>query len=213
MINKIDLGRPNHMYVQHPAHLFVSIKRKKMDLLDTRFGLNDRHTLDATSGCEVITAKTEWGHSAVVASVKSITPEAVNSYCDFHRSFMEKFPVYLGKKLVFVYDLRGTEYQEFSETIRPFVNMHTNLKEKYQRCLLCTIIVINSECARHLLNFLISNVFTPSRPVRIMDAKENVCEVIGTLWPKCCRSLTEHVERLPEQIQGSCDPQPSSERL
>ena len=155
-----------------------------MDLLDNRFTVYAQKHFDARRGCSVTSAKTNGGHIAHVAAFPAVTPEVVAEYCAHHLDFMKKYPAHMGRKLLFVYDLRGAQYTEFTNILLPVVDLHRDCKEKYIRCLLCTIIVIDSECLRRLLNLVLSTMYTSSRPVKIMDINEDVRGTIASLWPK-----------------------------
>lgn len=157
-----------------------------MDVLDPRFTVKTEHELGG-SGSRLFTASTAAGQNALVLKLVRINEEMIREYVSLHREHMDAQPLHMGRKLLFIFDARESQHRtediaRILPVIQPFVDVHVESKMKYLRCLLCTIIVINNEFARQLLNMFIGPIYTPTRPLKVMDAKEDVRAVVASLW-------------------------------
>lgn len=108
---------------------------------------------------------------------EKVTPSYVEEYVVQHKKFMQESPVSKHRNLVFIYDLRRSEYAEFQEAFMPFVKVHQDLRDTYATRLIGTIIVIDNELIGNVINFVLANVYKPTRPLRMVMERDAVAEM------------------------------------
>ena len=121
--------------------------------------------------------------------VESVNKKTIDSYIDFHDVFMTKFlekhssnPKF---RLMLIFDLRDTKYDEWMTTVLPFIKIQNKYKNDYKSHLICTVIIINSKEIKTILDTLFSTLYFPARPIEIINSSDtDIQNNIDKLWSK-----------------------------
>lgn len=87
------------------------------------------------------------------------------------------------RRLLLVYDLRHTTYDEWRSTIRPFIHLHQQNKTLYDACLHATIIVVNRPSISLLLNTFFA-MAPNTRPIETCDSESRMVELVEEIWQR-----------------------------
>ena len=113
---------------------------------------------------------------------RRLTEDGVAAYCALHEKVMNSVSI-RKRQLLFVYDLRGTVCDGWASTLKPFIAIHKNYKRAYETCLHATLLVIDFEFVRFLVNaFFTTNPST--RPVEICRDDATMIELMCDVWSR-----------------------------
>ena len=101
-------------------------------------------------------------------TITEATATVIQNYIEAHNDIMATVPDTGRRNIVFVYDTRNTRLNNFMEVIQPFVKLHRELKDVYAARLVCTMILVDNELISNVINFILTNLYNPTRPLRML---------------------------------------------
>lgn len=154
-----------------------------MDLLDDRFKLEQSKDMDLVQVQVYATAHKKC-RRAIYVKFSRVTSDAVSEYCEQHKKIMTQLQDSTSRDFFLLYDLRGILDTNYTAVAQQFIELHSPLRKMYDTRLLLTLIVIDNETMCTLLNYIFTELYVPTRPLRIMSSQDNVAEFVQTFWPK-----------------------------
>jgi hypothetical protein len=104
----------------------------------------------------------------VKCTVTTATATVITNYIEAHNDILATVPVTGRRNLVLVYDTRRGRFTDFMEVIQPFVRLHQGLKDVYADRLVCTMILVDNELISNVINFILTSLYSPTRPLRMI---------------------------------------------
>ena len=101
-------------------------------------------------------------------TVPMATATVIRKYIEAHTDILETVPVTGKRNIILVYDTRRGRLTDCMEVIQPFVRLHQGLKEVYAARLVCTMILVDNELISNGINFILTSLYKPTRPLRMI---------------------------------------------
>ena len=117
-----------------------------------------------------------------------LSTTCVTEYIECHKFFMTKFleetsDAINKRKLLFVYDLSSTVYEEWMKCILPFISIHSFFKQSYLKHLCATIIYTPNKQIKTILDYAWT-MYSPTRPIEMICDESDIHETLSTIWKK-----------------------------
>lgn len=106
-------------------------------------------------------------------NVLTISQETIELYSKFHCAFCKR-RLNDNKKFILCYDLRNSSIPLNMDRFKDLIAMKQSLSDIYQTSLICTILIVENEAIKVLLNTVFKTIYTPVRPVRLVKTAEDV---------------------------------------
>lgn len=159
-----------------------------MDWAEHLFLKRACHTCSGISVNLCDNISTQYGNitEALVVSVTAIDEESVQLYCKLHKAWVHhRSKRKDSNKYLFIYDLRDNEVTqsavEMMTLLKQKIQMHQDLIPVYEKKLLCTAILINSESIKKMINGIFQFMYTPCRPVRLITSSNDFLAYIASV--------------------------------
>lgn len=155
-----------------------------MNLLDERFRLERQEDLGSVILYTYVTSTHRKVRRAICFKFLEVTKESVRNYAAAHRKLMEELKDSDSRDFFFLFDLSGICNTNYLSVTPQLLELHSPLRQLYESRLLITIIIIDNEIMCNLINYIFTELYTPTRPLKVMNSSENVVELIKTFWQK-----------------------------
>jgi len=109
--------------------------------------------------------------------VHAISETTIAGYERLHRPFCNKRSSEQ-KDFIMCYDLRESELPFDVEILKSLATLKQSLISEYKTSLICTIVIVESEAVKMILNTLLTTMYTPVRPVRLVKTSDDANEFL-----------------------------------
>lgn len=133
---------------------------KKVDTAD-----NPRHFINDDVEVNLLTDKDNY--EMFYTKVHTVCQNTIEEYEKLHTLFCKK-RASDKKQYILCYDLRGSDIPFDLDMLKSLANMKQSLSVEYEQSLICTIILVESEAIQMILNTLLTTMYRPVRPVRLI---------------------------------------------
>lgn len=150
---------------------------KKVDTVDNpTHRINDEESGECYIEINLLTNKDncEMFH----AKVNTVCQHTVEEYSKMHRLFCKK-RFSENKEFILCYDLRGGDIPFDFDILKSLASMKQSLSAEYEKSLICTIVLVESEAIQTILNTLLTTMYRPVRPVRLVKTPSDALNFIS----------------------------------
>lgn len=110
--------------------------------------------------------------------VRTVSQRTAELYEKVHRPFCKK-RAHDKKKFILCYDLRECDVPFDLDLLKQLAVIKQSLMSEYTTSLICTIVIVESEAIKTILNMLFTTMYTPVRPVRLVKTVDDASDFLS----------------------------------